>query len=62
MKNAGLIKTPRDGVGLLAQGTLNNKVVIEVSGASKSAIDAVEKAGGQVVIIGTTPTGAGNEA
>ena len=62
MKNAGLIKTPRDGVRLLAQGTLNSKVVIEVSGASKSAIDAIEKAGGQVVIIGTTPTGAGDEA
>ena len=62
MKNAGLIKTPRDGVRLLAQGTLNSKVGIEVSGASKSAIDAVEKAGGQVVIIGTTPTGAGDEA
>ena len=62
MQNAGLIKTPRDGVRLLAQGMLNSKVVIEVSGASKSAIDAVEKAGGQVIIIGTTPTSAGNEA
>ena len=62
MQSAGLIKTPRDGVRLLAQGTLNSKVVIEVSGASKSAIDAVEKAGGRVIIIGTTPTSAGNEA
>ena len=62
MRNAGLIKTPRDGVRLLAQGTLNSKVVIEVSGASKSAIDAVEKAGGQVVIIRPTPTSAANEA
>ena len=62
MQNAGLIKTPRDGVRLLAQGTLNSKVVIEVSGASKAAIDAVEKAGGQVIIIGTTPTSAGNDA
>ena len=62
MQSAGLIKTPRDGVRLLAQGTLNSKVVIEVSGASKSAIDAVEKAGGRVIILGTTPTSAGNEA
>ena len=62
MQKAGLIKAPRDGVRLLAQGTLNSKVVIEVSGASKSAIDAVEKVGGQVIIIGTAPTSAGNEA
>ena len=62
MQSAGLIKTPRDGVRLLAQGTLNSKVIIEVSGASKSAIDAVEKAGGRVIIIGTTPTSTGNVA
>ena len=41
---------------------MNSKVTIEVSGASKSAIDAVEKAGGKVVIISPTPTRAGNEA
>ncbi|MGA0314052.1 MAG: 50S ribosomal protein L15 [Alphaproteobacteria bacterium] len=62
MQSAGLLKTPRDGVRLLARGTLNSKVTIEVSGASKSAIDAVEKAGGKVVIISPTPTRAGNEA
>ena len=62
MQSAGLLKTPRDGVRLLARGTLNSKVTIEVSGASKSAIDAVEKAGGKVVIISPTPTRAGNKA
>jgi len=62
MQSAGLLKTPRDGVRLLARGTLNSKVTIEVSGASKSAIDAVEKAGGQVVIVSPTPTRTGNEA
>jgi large subunit ribosomal protein L15 len=62
MQSAGLLKTPRDGVRLLARGTLNSKVTIEVSGASKSAIDAVEKAGGQVVIVSPTPTSTGNDA
>jgi len=62
MQSAGLLKTPRDGVRLLARGTLNSKVTIEVSGASKSAIDAVEKAGGKVVITSPTSTRAGNEA
>ncbi len=62
MQKAGLFKTPRDGVRLLARGTLDSKVTIEVSGASKSAVDAVEKAGGKVVIVSPTPTRAGNEA
>ncbi len=62
MQSAGLLKTPRDGVRLLARGTLNSKITIEVCGASKSAIDAVEKAGGKVVITSPTPTRAGNEA
>ena len=50
MREAGLIKTPRDGVRLLAKGELNAKVTVEVAGASKAAVAAVEKAGGSVVI------------
>ena len=62
MRKAGLIKTPRDGVRLLAQGTLKSKVVLEVTGASKPAVDAVEKAGGKIIIITPSPTNAGDEA
>lgn len=51
LRAAGLIKTPRDGVRLLAKGELNTKVSIEVSGASKAAVEAVEKAGGNVVVL-----------
>lgn len=47
---AGLIKTAGDGVRLLAKGALNAKISIEVAGASKAAIAAVEKAGGSVVV------------
>jgi large subunit ribosomal protein L15 len=45
---AGLVRRELDGVRLLAKGELKAKVEITVAGASKSAIAAVEKAGGKV--------------
>ncbi len=39
-----------DGVRLLAIGEIKTKVTIEVAGASKAALAAVEKAGGKVVL------------
>jgi len=55
---AGLIKSPRDGIRLLAKGDLNAKITIEVAGASKAAIAAVEKAGGSVIVQQPAPAGA----
>jgi large subunit ribosomal protein L15 len=46
---AGIIRRERDGVRLLAKGELRAKLTIEVAGASKSAVEAVERAGGTVV-------------
>ncbi len=51
LREAGLLRKPFDGVRLLAKGELKSKVTIEVSGASKAAAEAVEKAGGQVIIV-----------
>ena len=48
---AGVIRRAKDGVRLLAKGELSAKVTIEVAGASKTAIEAVEKAGGSVSIL-----------
>ena len=45
---AGVIRRAKDGLRLLADGELKAKVAIEVSGASKAAIEKVEKAGGSV--------------
>lgn len=45
---AGVIRRAKDGVRLLADGDLKAKVTIEVTGASKAAIEKVEKAGGSV--------------
>jgi len=48
---AGLVRRVRGGVRLLAQGELKSKLSIEVIGASKAAIAAVEKAGGSVSLL-----------
>ena len=45
---AGVIARPRDGVKILAGGELKAKVDFEVAAASKSAIAAIAKAGGNV--------------
>jgi len=50
---AGLIVKSRDGVRLLAKGSLTAKVTLVVAGASKAALEAVEKAGGTITV--TTP-------
>ncbi|KZB56069.1 50S ribosomal protein L15 [Thalassospira lucentensis] len=47
----GLARPQKDGLRLLAKGELKAKLNIEVTGASKSAIEAVEKAGGSVKVL-----------
>lgn len=48
---AGLVgRRVGDGVRLLANGELKTKVTIDVAGASKAAVEAVEKAGGTVML------------
>ena len=49
---AGVItRQAKDGVKILGQGELKTKLVFEVAGASKSAVEAIEKAGGSVKIL-----------
>ncbi len=55
LQGAGLVNNPRDGVRLLAKGELKTKVDITVSGASKTAVAAVEKAGGSLTVLATKP-------
>jgi large subunit ribosomal protein L15 len=45
---AGVIRRARDGVRLLADGELKAKLAFDIAGASKTAIEKVEKAGGSV--------------
>lgn len=48
---AGVLRRSRDGVRLLAKGSLDVKANFVVSGASEAAIEAVKKAGGSVKVI-----------
>ena len=48
---AGLVRRVKDGVRLLGNGELKAKINVTVAGATKSAIAAVEKAGGSVTVI-----------
>lgn len=50
LQAAGLVNKVRDGVRLLGKGELKAKLTIRVAGASKSAIAAVEAAGGSVEV------------
>ncbi|MCH7929108.1 MAG: 50S ribosomal protein L15 [Proteobacteria bacterium] len=47
---AGVVRQSRNGVRLLARGELKAKLTIAVDRASKAAVAAVEKAGGEVVL------------
>ena len=49
--NAGVLRRAKDGVRLLGNGEIKAKVAVSVFGASKSAVAAVEKAGGSVEIL-----------
>ena len=48
---AGVVRRKRDGVRLIGTGELKAKVQISVAGATKSASEAVEKAGGSITIL-----------
>ena len=47
---SGLVRRKLDGIRILAKGEITSKVSISVTGASKSAIEAVAKAGGALNI------------
>ncbi|HIJ38024.1 MAG TPA: 50S ribosomal protein L15 [Rhodospirillaceae bacterium] len=49
--SAGLLSSALDGVRLLGRGVLTAKVAIEVVGATPTAVAAVEKAGGSVILL-----------
>ena len=51
LMESGLVRRVWDGVRLLNKGEISSKVDLEVTGASKSAIAAVEKNGGTVKVL-----------
>ncbi len=55
LQAAGVVGKAGDGVRLLANGELKTKLTLEVAGASKAAVAAVEKAGGSVQVATPKP-------
>ena len=53
---SGLVRRKKDGIRVLAKGDFKAKAKIAVTGASKGAVEAVEKAGGSLTV--TTPAAA----
>ncbi|MEY1556841.1 50S ribosomal protein L15 [Yoonia sp. R2331] len=53
---SGLVRRKKDGIRVLAKGEFTAKATISVTGASKGAVAAVEKAGGSLTV--TTPAAA----
>ena len=51
---SGLVRRKLDGVRVLSKGEIKSKINIAVTGASKSAIEAVEKAGGSLTLTSET--------
>jgi large subunit ribosomal protein L15 len=45
---AGVIRRVKDGVRILSDGDIKSKLAFDVAGASKAAIEKIEKAGGSV--------------
>jgi large subunit ribosomal protein L15 len=52
LKAAGVIRRIKDGVRVLTDGELKAKLTLEVAGASKAAVEKIEKAGGSVKLLG----------
>ncbi|MBP5857156.1 50S ribosomal protein L15 [Marivibrio halodurans] len=47
---AGVLRRVRDGVRVLGKGELTAKLDLHVAGATKGAVEAIEKAGGSVTL------------
>src|SRR5947208_2389247 len=56
LKAAGLAGGGKDGVRLLGKGTITSNLSFSVAGASKGALEAVEKAGGSVTLPEAQPS------
>ncbi|TPW29500.1 50S ribosomal protein L15 [Martelella alba] len=51
LKEAGVIRRVKDGVRILSDGELKAKLSLEVAGASKAAIEKIEKAGASIKLL-----------
>lgn len=47
---SGLTSHKRDGIRILGKGDITSAITLVVAGASKSAVEAIEKAGGKITL------------
>lgn len=59
---AGVLRRAKDGVRVLGSGELTAKVTLEVAHATKSAVEAIEKAGGTVTLLASKAEAGGTAA
>ena len=62
LQAVGLVGKIKDGVRVLAKGTITAKIDIQVNGASKAAVAAIEAAGGKVTVAAPAKASAKAEA
>lgn len=48
---SGVVRRAKDGIRVLSDGEISAKVTLEVAGASKSAVEKLEKAGGSIKLL-----------
>lgn len=58
---AGVVRRKLDGVRLLAKGELTAALTMTLAGASKTAVEAVEKAGGKITLTAPVKKAASSE-
>jgi large subunit ribosomal protein L15 len=51
LKAAGVIRREKDGIRIMSDGEIKAKIAIEAMGASKAAVEKIEKAGGSVKLL-----------
>ncbi|MGL3609128.1 50S ribosomal protein L15 [Rhizobium sp. G187] len=61
LKAAGVIRRLKDGVRILSGGELKAKISVEVAGASKVALEKIEKAGGSAKLLAVAATAEASE-
>jgi large subunit ribosomal protein L15 len=55
---SGLTSHKRDGIRILGKGDITSAITLVVAGASKSAVEAIEKAGGKITLTAQTAAAA----
>ena len=51
LKNAGIVKNPKDGIKVLGDGAMTKKLTVKAAKFSKTAVEKIEANGGKAEVI-----------